>query len=45
MIISFIIGLLSYFIIIRPLDKISIRRDLKLKGYEFNSLKWYEWFL
>lgn len=42
---GFLLGLLLYFLICRPLIKIETRKELKLKGYTINKLKWYEWFL
>lgn len=40
-----IIGLLIYFLVIRPIDKAQLREQLKHEGHIINKLKWYEWFL
>lgn len=39
----FLLGLVLYFLVCRPLIKIEIRQELKLKGNPMNKLKWYEW--
>ena len=42
-IIGFILGLLISFIIIKPINKRELRRNLKDCGYFLNDLKWCEW--